>query len=297
MKERREVRNQHELDKAIRDGCRAIVIGSASVEAWGSALVVARDSASVVAWGSASVMARDSASVVAWGSASVVAWDSASVVAWGSASVEARDSASVVARDSASVEAWGSASVEAWGSALVVAWGSASVEAWDSASVVAWGSASVEARGTRPLVRIESPNAKVGGGTQITRPGTVGTWCEQYGVPVRDGVMTLYKAVDGQYQSRHGGDYTPGTTPVAEDWDGGEAECGGGLHFSPHPKLAEAFGPPNPTYIACPVAVDDAAVHQWGHMSEKIKARGCCGPVWECDREGNPVESKSPASE
>lgn len=68
-------------------------------------------------------------------------------------------------------------------------------------------------------------------------------------------------------------------------------ECGGGLHFSPSPKHARTFNQTASRYIACPVALAEIAVHPDGDMPEKVKARGCCGPVWEVDEDGNPTDT------
>ena len=142
------------------------------------------------------------------------------------------------------------------------------------------------------LVDGDAPQIIGGQQTRVTR-ATVEQWCAYYGVPIRDGVVTLYKAVgdDCHTQGAHRYAYVPGTTPVAPDWDGGVRECGGGLHFSPRPMLARKFAREATRFVACPVAVADIAVHQNGQCPEKVKARGCCAPVWECDEDGEAVRS------
>ena len=124
------------------------------------------------------------------------------------------------------------------------------------------------------------------GGTRIqtTIPTTATEWCEHYGVTVKNGVATLYKAVNDDFMSARGVFYTPGTVPVAADWDGGKAECGSGLHFSPSPIIAKEFALEAKKYVACPVALADMrAPKRNDDFPHKIKARGCCAPVWECD--------------
>ena len=37
--------------------------------------------------------------------------------------------------------------------------------------------------------------------------------------------------------------------------------------------------------------VSDIAFHPGGQLPSKVKAKGCCAPVWECDIDGNPVQS------
>ncbi len=110
------------------------------------------------------------------------------------------------------------------------------------------------------------------------------------------GVATVYKALDGNFKSPRKFDYTPGTKPMAPDWDGGDVECGNGLHFSPSPRMAREFAPEATKYCACPVALKDMAVHPDGSYPHKCKAKGCCGPVKECDEDGEPIvpAKKSP---
>jgi hypothetical protein len=179
----------------------------------------------------------------------------------------------------------------AWGSAHVEARGSAHVEARESAHVVA---------SRFVAVHQHSDRATITGGVliKVDRPTTAEGWCEFYGVPVTtDGIATLYKAVDQQYRSGHGLLYAPGTRPEAPDWDGGDQECGGGLHFSPHPTMALAFADGNSRFVACPVAlVDMRAPRADDSMPEKIKARRVCGPVVEVDRRGRPMPAMTEAA-
>jgi hypothetical protein len=149
------------------------------------------------------------------------------------------------------------------------------VDAADDTSVLIWGTLAQVSGGRQTRIDISSP-AK---------------WCAYYGLPVREGVVALYKAVRKNWHSRHGGDYTPGTVPRAPDWDGGKAECGGGYHFSPHPAMALAFDLEATKFVACPVALAEIAVHPDGDYPEKVKAAGCCGPVVECDRFGRVKEA------
>jgi hypothetical protein len=200
----------------------------------------------------------------------------------------------------------GSAHVVAWGSAHVVAWGSAHVVAWDSAHVVARDSAHVVARGSTHVVATkyvsvhrQSTLTTITGGVVIDVPPitTAEAWCEYYGVTVADGVATLYKGVNDDYRSAqasaNGGDYTPGTIPVALDWDGGDLECGGGLHFSPTALHTLQFTADAKRFVACPVKVSDIVVHHPAQYPSKVKARGCCAPVYEVDRYGKPIKVQS----
>ena len=290
------VNTQAELDKACeqRDPVVHIAVKGrfmiSKTIGWLRLTMVAE--CSVVAWGNSSVVARENSSVEAW--------ENSSVVAWGNSSVEARENSSVVARENSSVVAWENSSVEARENSSVEARENSSVEAWENSSVVAWGHVFVRLWGAfkikaTALVIIAKHGAakSIEGGRvlDMPRPTTPQGWCDFYGVPVVDGVAVLYKAVTGDFRSgaRWNFPYEPGTTPVAPDWDGGREECGGGLHFSPSPVAALQFHPEAKKFVGCPVALADIAVHPDGQYPEKVKARGCCGPVFEVDRKGNPV--------
>jgi len=190
--------------------------------------------------------------------------------------------------DSATVQAWDSATVQAWDSATVHASGSATVHASDSATV----------RASRFVpVQVTSDDVKVTGGVliPIRRAATVEEWCDFHGVDITgegdERQVVLFKIVRDDFRSSHGADYTPGTIPSAADWDGGDAECGGGgLHFSPRPWLASQFDSAGTRYIACPIRLADIrSPREDDSMPEKVKARGCCAPVWECDADGEPL--------
>ena len=144
--------------------------------------------------------------------------------------------------------------------------------------------------------RIHGEGPQVEGGHQThVSVETPDQWCDYYGAAVAGGVATLYKAVDEDYSTESarlkGVFYRPGTTPVAPDWDGGVRERGGGLHFAPRPEMAVTFNVAARKFVACPVALKDFSVHPAAEYPDKIKARGCCGPVYEVDRLGNPIRA------
>ena len=119
---------------------------------------------------------------------------------------------------------------------------------------------------------------------------TAEDWCTYHGVAVNDGVALVYKGLSDDFTSTNGFAYLPGTVPVAPDWDGGQDECGRGLHFSPSPAMTLQFHECATRFVACPVALADMRAPRSGDAHpEKIKARGCCGPVVEVDRFGEPV--------
>ena len=250
------------------------------VEAWGSSQphVEARGSSQphVVARGSSQphVEARESSQL------HVVAWESSQL------HVVARESSQlhVIARESSQphVEARESSQLH--------------VEAWESSRphVVAWGYAQLSLFGAvfatlsaRCSALIHGTGAEVKGGRQIcVRFKTVQDWCDYYGVEIKNGVAILYKALNDDFTSPYGLSYAPGSQPVAPDWDGGQVECGGGLHFSPSPAMAMEFHASATKYVGCPVAVHECAVNPDGAYPQKVKAKRCCGPVFEVDRIG-----------
>jgi len=204
----------------------------------------------------------------------------------GNDSFELSGSASVTASGSASVRAYASASVTAYDSASVTAYGSASVRAYASASVTASKYVAVTKHGGR---------TKVKGGVQINykQPSDLTEWFDSYGIKPKRGRVVLFKAVDNNYVSSRGFAYKPGSTPIAPDWDGGKKECGGGLHFCAEPFLALQFNGDATKFVACPVRVKDISYNSDAVYPSKVKASGCCAPVYECDIDGN----RTPAPE
>ena len=154
------------------------------------------------------------------------------------------------------------------------------------------GSAQVRASKYVAVTKDRGHRGRVDGGVVIELPAITSAeeWCEFYGVEVVDGVATLFKAVDDDFKSGYGFAYTPGTAPEAPDWDGGKAECGGGLHFSPLPFLAAGFHREATRYVACPVSLEDIAVHEDAVHPSKVKARRVCAPCYECDIDGEALE-------
>ena len=277
------VRTQVELDKAVSKGAVAICIGGGHFEAWDNS----------------SVEARENSSVKACGNSSVVALGNSSVEARENSSVKACGNSSVVALGNSSVEALGNSSVEALGNSSVVALENSSVVAWDNSSVVALGNVFVRLFNCLKIeisipviVMRHNKKIKVDGGTVIDalKPQNAREWCDFYGIKVNNGKAVLFKAVDINYDSYRGFNYSPGTIPVAPDWDGGEKECGNGLHFSSHPQIANSFFNSAVRFLACPINLSDIAVHPDGKYPEKIKAMGCCDPIWEVDINGKEIK-------
>ena len=167
--------------------------------------------------------------------------------------------------------AWGSSHVEAWGSSHVVARGQVMLRLFSALKITASAQVIIAKHGNA---------GEVTGGRviEMAPPATTAEWCDFYGVPHEDGVATVYKGVDINFRSPRGGDYTPGSAPVAPDWDGGDRECGGGLHFSPHPRMTREFANDAARFVACQVALVDMRAPLAGdEYPQKIKARAAGG--------------------
>jgi len=288
-----EIATQAELD-ALKSGDIGIVRvgtflarGSSHVVAWGSSHVEAWGSSHVEAWGSSHVVARERSHVVAQERSHVVARGSSHVEAWGSSHVEAWGSSHVVARGSSHVVARERSHVVAWESSHVVAWESSHVVAQERSHVVASQYVAVHRHGAAPVV--------VGGVViDVKPPVNAIEWAAFYGARITNGTVLVYKAVRDDYRSAHGFPYRPGTTVEAPDWDGGLAECGGGLHFSPSPLAALEFDDAATRFVACPVSLDDIRPpDERDAYPHKIKARRVVGPIFEVDRSGVPVNGRA----
>ena len=208
--------------------------------------------------------------------------------------VQSRDAQilSVRTRKNIVIEARGSAHVEARESAHVEAWESAHVEAWGSVQVRAYNDVVVTAQSQYVVVTQDATAQITGPATVVVVPPirTAADWIAYYGAQACDAMsdsVVLYKAVRDDYRSAHGFLYQPGSVPQAPDWDGGTAECGGGLHFCATPSACLAFDRIATRFMACPVRIADIVVHDDPVYPFKIKATGLCAPCWEVDRRGN----------
>ena len=178
------------------------------------------------------------------------------------------------------------------GSATVRASGKATVEASDSATVRASDSATVRA-GRYVAVHLHSQRVTLSGGvvidmTAIDRADPA-TWCDLYGVDVRDGAAVVVKYVDAAFSAGHSHTltaYRPGTVVEASDWNP-RPRCGGGLHFGPTPRMAmeSAFKHlgPDARWVLCEVDLSEAV-----GVDNKLKAR-CCRVLHEVDSRGNAI--------
>ncbi|HYC00434.1 MAG TPA: hypothetical protein VEC57_14955 [Candidatus Limnocylindrales bacterium] len=276
------VRTQAEFDAAIAAGGREITIdGDVTI------VVTSADELLLQVVGSSQprVVARDSSQP------RVVARDSSQprVEAWGSSQprVEARESSQP------RVEAWGSSQPR------VVARDSSQprVEARGYVQLSVSGRTTVTA-GPQCSVLIEGAAPQVEGGQQTRlERSTAAEWCAFYGLPIVDGVVTLYKAVRHDFASNHDPAFfwRPGTLPSVPRMDA--HECGVGLHFCPSPGHARAFyNAEDARYIACPVRVDDIRVHPNPDYPTKVKAPRVCAPVFEVTEDGEPIPAPAVAA-
>lgn len=290
---------------------RAMVVAKDEAKVWASdrVTVEASGDSRVAAWNRGSfaptVHALAGATVEATGTAVVQAHGEAMVLAHRRAVVNAEDQAVVCAWDEAIVHASGSAHVYASGRSRVDAHGDASVDAWQSAGVRAHGSSEVRARGATTVELqgrasvMSTPHVTVlrraRRGQEVEHspsgagPTTPLEWCSFHGVDVVADAVTLYKAVDDDYRSTFGTIYAPGSMPETATWDGGERECGNGLHLCPHPSLALQFAPQATRFVACPVMIGDLAPNVGRRYLTKTKARRISAPVYEVDLDGSPA--------
>ena len=236
------------------------------------------------------VRTTGSATVGAYGSATVVAYGSATVVAYGSATVRASGSATVRAYDSATVRAYDSATVRAYDSATVRAYDSATVRAYGSAGIHVHHYSKTKAGKFVP-VHLHDATAEVEGGVVIDVSKSLQDprdWCAYHGVEVsKAGIATVYKAVDDNYTTPRGVDYSPGRKPKCDDWSP-TIYCGNGLHFSPTPVLAREYHLQATKFLAVGVKVDDL-VPILGSGAAKCKAPAVVRACVEVDIHGKPV--------
>jgi hypothetical protein len=219
---------------------------------------VLRESSHAELWGSSHAVLRESSHAVLRDSSHAVLWDSSHAVL--------RESSHAVLRESSHAELWGS-----------------------SHAVLRESSHAVLSKFA--CAHIYGKQARCKGGVQIKIPDilTAKEWCDYYGVAAKRGIVILFKGTDENFHTQKSVYYKPGTIPRAPDWDGGKAECGGGLHFSPCVSGTLRFKSDAKKFVACPVRVKDIVVHKDAQFPDKIKAEKCCAPVWEVNRDGETV--------
>jgi hypothetical protein len=108
-------------------------------------------------------------------------------------------------------------------------------------------------------------------------------------VKVSKGVATVYKAVNDQWTTDRGTDYTPGQMPTAPDFKPTDA-CGNGLHFGPTPHHALAYHHEATRFLAAKVAIADL-IPITGNSTAKCKAPGVVKPLVEVTVDGKKVKA------
>ena len=248
---------------------------AADVRATTDSVVEALDAATVTVLARATVRATDACRVRALASAQVTASGHARVWAWGRASVTALDASEIEAWGAATVMATGSGKVEARGSATVAAGGSVRVRAFGAAGGAGRGRAQIEATDGVSIIR-HSLAATVSGGhvTDAVRFATPEEWCEYYGIDVDNGIGSSTRPSTKTSTRTTAPPTGPVQSPCAPDWDGGDRECGGGLHFSPRPTFALPAPGRLDALRRLPVRLVDMVVHPQGDYPDQVKARG-----------------------
>lgn len=223
----------------------------------------------VVARGDSHVRAGRDSQVVASASATVRALRDSKVAAIGRSMVTANSGSTVYAYENAYVMSHG-ADVTAFGQAMVCGLGVAgnpdSLPAWPQER--AWF----------------NENPGFGWGPR--------EWCAHWGIPVADdGTVYVYKGVGTDYLAESKLPdgafpfYGPGATPEAPDWNPSGANCGTGLHFSPHVAGTFEYRSDGRRWMRCPVHIDEIVT-----LGDKIKAKRVLAPgCVEVDILGQPL--------
>jgi len=117
------------------------------------------------------------------------------------------------------------------------------------------------------------------------------SWCEYHGVEIKRGIATLYKAVNDQWTTDRGTDYSPGSKPACDDFTDTD-ECGGGLHFGPTPVHALSYNRAATKFVAVGVRVSELRPISGGTAKAKApRVVRACVQVDEAGREIQAVQS------
>jgi hypothetical protein len=157
----------------------------------------------------------------------------------------------------------------------VRAYDSASVRASGSASVSASGSASVRASKGVSIHKQPSSRGKLQGGVLIEVPDLdscdAATWLDWYGIDVKRGFAVLFKAVNADWQTTRGPEWTyaPGRKVVAADF-APTRECGQGLHLCAAPHISQRYLEGATRFVAVKVRAADLIP-----LGDKVKVPSC----------------------
>ena len=185
-------------------------------------------------------------------------------------------------------------------------WESSHAELWGSSHAVLRESSHAVLRGSSHAVghkynsvTLYGQKVSCKGGVQIHIPDNFSgrEWCDFYGVEIKKGVAILYKGLDADYSTENarsrGLIYTPGTKPIAPDWDDGKAECGGGIHLSPTSRHSLEFNSAAKIFMAFPVKLAQIKPHKDAQHPAKVKVKTDCAPIYEVDIDGKRKEPKT----
>jgi hypothetical protein len=195
------------------------------------------------------------------------------VIADAGSYVTAWENSTVTARGNSTVTAWGNSTVTAWENSTVTARGNSTVTARENSTVTARGNSTVTAT---PYVAIHklSERCKLSGGVIITPPKlySVDNWLEFFGIEKdADGNVTLFKAVNDQYESARNQSYAPGEAPVCVDFQRTN-ECGNGFHLCAAPIISQGYFEAATKYVACTVdPTDIQTITDSSGQSDKVK--------------------------
>jgi hypothetical protein len=235
------------------------------------------------------VRACGSSTVTACCSSTVRAYDSSTVRACGSSTVTACDSSTVTACCSSTVRAYDSSTVTACGSSTVTACGSSTVRAYDSSTVAA---------APYVAVHLHDVTVHLTGGVIIDHTKVdmfdAAEWCAYHGVSVENGIATVYKAVNDEWTTSRGFDYSPGAMTSCKDFRD-DASCGGGLHFGPTPSHALDYFHEATKFVAVGVEVSTLQPIVDRGATAKCKAPKIVRACVEVDIHGKPVLAEEAA--
>ena len=122
---------------------------------------------------------------------------------------------------------------------------------------------------------------------------TTKEWCDYWGVEVKRGWATVYKAVNDELRSGYDCLYPIGKTVKCADWKEGHSECGYGLHFCADPEISHGYFDGATRFLECKIKVANSVVVNPGAFSDKIKAPAA-KVVREVTRNRQPVEEPTP---
>src|SRR3990167_1595531 len=262
----------------LRGSSHAVLWGNSHAELSGNSHAVLRESSHAVLSGSSHAVLWGNSHAELSGSSHAVLWGNSHAVLRGNSHAELRGSSHAVLRESSHAELWESSHAVLWESSHAVLRESSHAEGSKYSSITLHGQ---EVHAT--------------GGIQIKIPEifTAKEWCDYYGVEVKKGIATLFKAVDDDYSTSNARPknifYTPGSKPSAPDWDGGKAECGGGIHASCHPTAALYFNSTAKKFVALPVRLKNFKPYPNAQYPDKVKFQKVYGQIWEVDREGKKI--------